>query len=178
VNVDIDTDAGLPVAHGDDQVGGFAAHAGQLQQPVHSGGDLPLVLIEQNVGNIQNILGFGAVKAHRVDGLFDFGGGALHHLLWRVSQIKQAGGNLGGEAVFGAQAQNGGDENLVRPPTPAALVVNQRRGPLLGGAADGGNYLMNITVVYHKCFGPGYNWDGKAHLTQNIFYYSTTRRQI
>lgn len=73
-HVGVDDDAGGDAVPGaEDDVGGFARDAGQLEHLVHSFGDFALEFFDEDAGGADDALGFVAEEACGVDDLFDCG---------------------------------------------------------------------------------------------------------
>ena len=103
---------GLAVYVPQHQVGGLAAHPGQLQQVLHVVGDFAAKLLFDHPAGAQNVLGLGPPEPAGVDELPDLLLGALTEGLQGGEAGKQCGGHQVYPGVGALGREPHGDEKL------------------------------------------------------------------
>ena len=122
-----DHGAGNGVQVAQQQVGGFAAHAGQPQQLVHGAGHLPAVFVAQHPAGQHNVPGLVLEEAAGVDVLLHLGDISLGKIVQSGETRKQGRGHLVNPLIGALGRQAHGNEKLV-----IMLIVQRAHGVRVG----------------------------------------------
>src|SRR2546428_763034 len=111
VDGSVHADAGLAVAHRDDQVSGLSAHAVEREQRVDVVGHAAAEALEQVTGDPEDHAGLGPVEPDGIDRPLDHARSLHEHELRRVGEREEPLGRRSGGGVLRAQREDTGDQN-------------------------------------------------------------------